>query len=198
MTGFRRSALAPFGAAALALAAVLAGCGGGSSGSNAAGTTQGAAREESAASERGSGATGPTKAILHPLGDSGVTGTVLFVKQAQTGFPLLKVRLRGVRRATGETQYALWQLGSRRNMVSLATYHVPHGSTLSEELEANPEVVQFLEDGSTTEMLITKVPNDDYLFKTEERATDATDPPYIGQPVARGAYRGPLVGSTAE
>jgi hypothetical protein len=161
---------------------LLLGCGGTGSGSATAGD---------APKRRSSG---PTEAVLRSLGDSGVTGTVVYEKQS-TGLPLMKIRLNGLERATGEKQYFIWQMGSRDNMVSFASYHAPDGGKLSVNLEPNPESLSFLEDGSTTEFLVTKVNNDDRFFAAAEKAPSASDPAQIGEPVARGTFTGPLVGS---
>lgn len=167
----------------LAVVALLqAGCGDSGSGSATADATTKARPS------------GPTEAALGELGDSGVTGTVVYVKQS-SGLPMMKINLSGLERATGEKQYFMWQMGSRHNMVSFASYHVPNGGKLSVNLEPNPESLSFLEDGSTTEFLVTKVNNDDRFFAALEKAPSASDPAQIGEPVARGAFTGPLVGS---
>jgi hypothetical protein len=171
--------MAALGACVLALAA--AGCGSdGSSGSNAAATVR---NVES----------GPTQASLHPIGNSGVSGKVVYVEQP-SGMPLMKIRLQGVHKATGETQYFIWQMGSRDHMTSFASYHVLHGSRLSVNLEPSPESLAWLKDGSKTQMLITWVENDDRYFASQEHSTDAEDPTEIGVPVARGTFTGQLVG----
>lgn len=180
-TGIRaRGAL---GACVLVFTLVAVGCGS-STGSDTA-------TAETDPPSRGSG---PTKAVLKSLADSGVTGTVVYEKQS-SGLPVMKIRLSGLERATGEKQYFIWQMGSRHNMVSFASYHVPKGGKLAVDLEPNPESLSFLEDGSTTEFLVTKVFSDDRFFAAEEKAPSASDPAEIGEPVARGAFTGPLVGS---
>lgn len=163
------------------LGLLLAGCGGES----------GSATADATAKARPSG---PTEAALRELGGSGVSGTVVYVKQS-SGLPMMKIRLKGLERATGEKQYFMWQMGSRHNMVSFASYHVPDGGKLSVNLEPNPESLSFLEDESTTEFLVTKVNNDDRFFEALEKAPSASDPAQIGEPVARGTFTGPLVGS---
>lgn len=171
------------GAFALVLALVAFGCGSSTGSDTATAETDPPARSS-----------GPTKAVLKSLADSGVTGTVVYEKRS-AGLPVMKIRLSGLERATGEKQYFIWQMGSRHNMVSFASYHVPKGGKLSVNLEPNPESLSFLEDGSTTEFLVTKVLNDDRFFEAEEKAPSATDPAQIGEPVARGTFTGPLVGS---
>jgi hypothetical protein len=138
---------------------------------------------------------GPTEAVLKTLRNSGVTGRVLYQKQS-SGLPVMRIKLNGLQRAAGEKQYFIWQMGSRHNMVSFASYHVPDGGKLSVNLEPNPESLAFLEDGSTTEFLVTKVNNDDRFFAAAEKAPSPSEPAQIGEPVARGAFKGPLVGST--
>lgn len=169
--------------AGCALALVAAGCGSsGSSDTNAAATVKGPT-------------SGPTQATLHSVGDSGVSGKVVYVKQP-SGMPLMKIRLQGVHKATGEAQYFIWQMGSRHNMTSFASYHVPHGSRLWVNLEPSPESLSWLKDGSKTQMLITRVENDDRFFASQEQWPSAEDPTEIGVPVARGTFAGPLVGES--
>lgn len=176
-----RQGLVAICACALALSASVLGCGNGDSSAGAA-----------PASTSGTDS-GPTEATLRPVGGSGVSGKVVYVKQS-SGLPLVKIRLTGVRRAVGEAQYFIWQMSSRHDMVSFASYHVPNGNSLSVNLEPNPEGLYWLEDGSTTQMLITRIENDDRFFASEERSGKAGDPAEIGTPVARGRFTGPLVG----
>jgi hypothetical protein len=176
--------LRPLAFGLLALTALLIlGCGGAESKSATAGGPE---------SNRSAG---PTEAVLKSLNNSGVTGTVLYKKQS-SDLPVMKIKLDGLQRANGEKQYFIWQMGSRHNMVSFASYHAPHGGKLSVTLEPNPESLAFLEDGSTTEFLVTKVNNDDRFFAAAEKAPSGSDPAQIGEPVARGTFKGPLVGST--
>lgn len=168
-------------ACALALSILALGCGG----SDPSGSAATAAAKDTSS--------GPTEAILQPVGNSGVSGKVVYVKPS-SGLPLMKIRLQGVRKAVGEAQYFIWQLASRHDMTSFASYHVPRGTSLSVNLEPNPESLAWLEDGSKTKMLITRIENDDRFFAAEERAGSPGDPPMIGTPVARGAFTGPLVG----
>jgi hypothetical protein len=109
----------------------------------------------------------------------------------------MKIRLDGVHKASGETQYFIWQMSSRHHMTSFASYHVPHGSKLSIDLEPSSESLSWLKDGSKTQLLITRVANDDDFFASEEDWPNAEDPTEIGVPVARGTFTGALVGATA-
>lgn len=172
------------GAGTLVLAVLASGCGSGGSGdSNAAATVK---KVES----------GPTQATLHSIGGSGVSGKVVYVEQP-SGLPLMKLRLHGVRKATGETQYFIWQMSSRHHMTSFASYHVPKGNKLLINLEPSPESLSWLKDGSKTQMLITRVASDDDFFGSEEDWPNAEDPTMIGVPVARGTFTGALVGAAA-
>lgn len=171
-------------ACVLVLAVIAAGCGsGGSSESNAAATVK---RVSS----------GPTEASLRSVGDSGVTGRVVYVEQP-SGMPLMKIRLQGVHKATGEAQYFIWQLASRHKMTSFASYHVPHGSKLNINLEPSPESLGWLKEGSKTQIMITRIENDDRFFASQEHWPSAEDPTEIGVPVARGTFTGRLVGQSA-
>jgi hypothetical protein len=163
------------------IAFVAAGCGGGSSDTNAAATVK--------------RVSGPTQASLHPVGGSDVSGKVVYVEQP-SGLPLMKVRLRGLEKATGEAQYFIWQVESRHNMISFASYHLPRGSTLSVNLEPNPESLSWLKEGSTTQMLITRVEDYGHFFAAREHWPSPEDPTEIGIPVAHGTFTGPLVGES--
>ncbi|HET9593371.1 MAG TPA: hypothetical protein VFP17_10685 [Solirubrobacterales bacterium] len=105
---------------------------------------------------------------------------------------VMKIRLQGVQKATGETQYIIWQLSSRHHMLFYASYHVPHGSRLSVDVE-NPESLSWLKIGKKTQTLITRVENDDHFFASESDWPNSEDPTEIGVPVARGTFVGPLV-----
>lgn len=140
---------------------------------------------------------GPTQAALHPVGDSGVWGKVVYAEKSPE-VPLMKIRLTGVKKATGETQYFIWQMGDRHHMTSLASYYVPHGTKLSVNLEPGSESLGWLEDESKTQMLITWVKNDDVFIASQAHWTSAEDPTEIGVPVARGTFTGPLVGTTGD
>lgn len=180
----KRSSMGVLAACALVPAVIAAGCGrGGSSESNAAATVKKVS-------------SGPTEASLRSVGDSGVTGRVVYVKPP-SGVLLVKIRLQGVHKATGEAQYFIWQLASRHKMTSFASYHVPHGSRLRVNLEPSPELLGWLEEGSKTQILITRVENDDRFFASQAHWSSAEDPTEIGVPVARGAFTGRLVGQSA-
>src|SRR6476620_10197025 len=98
------AAVAAIAACMLVAIGVASGCGSSDpGGSNAAATTK-------------SRDSGPTEAVLNSLNGSGVSGKVVYVKQ-KTGLPLVKIRLHGLENATGETQYFLWQLESRHDMI---------------------------------------------------------------------------------
>jgi hypothetical protein len=168
---------------ALALAFVT-GCGSNdSSGSNAAATVKNA---ESA----------PVQASLHPVRESGVSGKIVFVAGPSESL-LVKVRLHGLHKATGLTQYMIWQMGSRHNMTFYKSYPVPHGGTLSASFEPTMQFLNWLRDGSKTQILITRVKDVDLFLLEQEHWPTPTDPTEIGVPVARGKFIGPLVGTTA-
>src|SRR3954454_8731793 len=94
------SSIAVLGTLALAL---NAGCGGSDPSGSTAGTT---------VNKAGSA---PTQVALHPVRGSGVSGRIVCIK-LPSGTPLVRFRLRGLRKAPGLTQYMIWQMGSRHNM----------------------------------------------------------------------------------
>lgn len=173
------------GISLLAVPALILGCGSGTpSSTNAAATTSPAKSRE----------TGPTEAVLHPVGASQASGRVVYVKKSP-GEPLLKIRAEGLEPVAGERQYVIWQMASRHHMLSFATYYVGKDGRLSENLEPNPESLAFLEEGSTTQFLITKIDNDDALREAMWEAPNYLDPPFIGKRILQGTFTGPLVGA---
>jgi hypothetical protein len=180
----------------LALALLPSGCGGGDSSSTvAAETTEAAEPQNSGSAEATS--SGPTKAVLQPVGDTKATGTILYRKKVN-GYPLLKIRVQGLEPTLGEEKYVLWQMSSRDDMVPLATYVVGDSGKLNEDLQAGFESIAFLEDGSRTEMAITKVEDDDDWREGLGAGGDGMyDPAVPGKFILRAPLTGSLVGSPA-
>lgn len=182
---------------ALAIAAFGAGCGDGdsNSGPDVAATT-GEAKVAATTDEtnvkttkKGFGS-GTVEAALRPVGDNDqAAGRFQYTARLDES-RLIKLRATGLDPASGDRQYAVWQKGSRRDMVLLSTWHVGADGRLVESWEPNSASQRFLEDGSRTKLLITKV--GDVARLSEAR--NSYDHIYIGNPVLEGAITGPLVG----
>jgi len=169
---------------ALLLVILATGCGGSGSSDPAA-----------AAAAAQSIESGPTEAALHPVGDGEAQGRIVYVKKPPRG-GLLKIRLKGLEPISGEKQYVVWLMSARDDMVCLATYYVGRDEKLFANLEPNPIHLRTLEDGSKTQVLITKVNSDDRLREAIDEAPDAYNPTLIGDPLLRGVMSGPLVDAT--
>jgi len=167
-------------AVALAWSVLSTGCGGG--GSDAA--TPVAETEKSGALT--------AEAILHPVGDWTASGKVVFVKKP-AGENVFQIRLRGLKPAIGETQYALWLMSSRHDIYGIGAWRVREDEQLEEDV-ANPPFISYVEKGTKTRFLVTRVYSDD-RWRDEIIEGKAFDPAWIGQPVLRGEFAGPLVGS---
>lgn len=180
----------------LALGLLASGCGDSDTSSSTV-----AAETSEAADSQGSGNTqvatsGPTKAELQAVGDTAASG-IVFYKKKVNGYPLLKIRAQGLEPTYGEEKYVLWQMSSRHDMVPLATYIVGPSGFLKEDLQAGFESIAFLEDGSRTEMAITKVKDDDLWREGLSGGDGEYDPTVPGSFVLRGPLTGGLVGVPA-
>lgn len=178
----------------LLAAALIAGCGGGNGGQTNAATPASDTNGQGAAANIHT--SGPTEADLHPAGNSNASGTVLY-KKTPAGTPLLKIELKGLSATTGEEKYVIWQASSPHDMVPLATYTVTGDGKLSENLQASYESLAFLEDGSRTELVVTKVKDDDPWREGLGRGGHGPyDPAVPGTVILQGPFTGSLVGRT--
>lgn len=176
-------------AAALVLAALASGCGGSTSTDVKAAATEGA----EAAETRRKVHPGQTEALLEPTGEGSAQGTARYqVKPNRT--PVLHVEAAGLEPVSGTSRYAVWIVGDRHDMVNLAAFQVGEDGRLSRRLET-PESYNFVEEGSKTELLITKVDDINEVGEGISQSSDPWDPPLIGEPVLRGTFEGPFVGS---
>jgi hypothetical protein len=181
---------------ALAIAVFGAGCGGGDSSSDPTAAANDEAQVEATSdatdvkiTKKGFGS-GTVTAVLRPVDDgSEAAGRFQYTTKLNES-RLIKLRATGLDPASGNRQYAVWQKGSRRDMVLLATWHVGADGRLKESWEPNSASQRFLEDGSRTTLLITKVGD---IARLSE-ARNSYDHIYIGNPVLEGAITGPLVG----
>lgn len=171
------------------MAAQTAGCGGSASSDGTDGSGWTAA---TTAPQRTSG---PTRAALEPVDGNSATGTARFLIPPKST-PLLQIEAHGLEPASGESRYAIWIVGDRHDMVSLAAFQVGADGRLLRKI-GNVESHAFVEDGTKTELLVTRVENVDQLNKSIAESTDPWDPPQIGEPVLHGSFEGALVGSAA-
>lgn len=175
--------------ACVAIAAMLAaGCGGsaGSASSDGNGTT-----EATTAPVR---KTGPTRAALASVDGSAATGTARFLVRPQDT-PVLQIEAEGLEPTHGASRYVIWIAGDRHDMVSEAAFPVGADGRLSRKID-NGESQSFVEDGTKTELLITKVGKIGSLDQSLSQSSDPWDPPQIGKPVLSGNFEGALVGSS--
>lgn len=181
----RGSWQALFATTVIALA-FAAGCGS----SDSAGTNAFEATE--AAETPKGGESGPTEAVLEPLDGESPTGTARFLTRPQNT-PVLQIEAEGLEPAHGASRYMIWIVGNRHDMVSLAGFHVGADGRLSRKID-NGESHSFVEDGTKTELLITKVDNIESVSRGIAEADSPWDPPEIGKPVLHGNFEGALVG----
>jgi hypothetical protein len=178
---------------ALAIAALGAGCGGGDSSSAAAtgeATVAATSGDPNVKTTKKGFGTGTVEAALHPVGENAeASGWFQYTVELDES-RLIKLQAAGLDPASGDRQYAVWQKDSRRDMVLLATWHVGADGRLDESWEPNSASQRFLEDGSRTKLLITKVGDNARLSE----ARNSYDHVYIGIPVLEGSIAGPLVG----
>jgi hypothetical protein len=182
---------------AVGIAALGAGCGGGDSSSDAPtreGTAAAIAADPNVKTTKKGFGTGTVEAVLHPVGESAeATGQFQYTVEFDES-RLIELQAAGLEPASGDRQYAVWQKDSRRDMVLLATWHVGADGRLHESWEPNSASQRFLEDGSRTKLLITKVGDSARLSE----ARNSYDHIYIGIPVLEGDITGPLVGLKEE
>jgi hypothetical protein len=177
-------------AAALVLAVLVVGCG--SSGSTDGSTTAVEATE--AAETRRKVHPGETEALLEPTGESSARGTARFQIRPNST-PVLHIEAAGLEPVSGKSRYAIWIVGDRHDMVNLAGFQVGEDGHLSRQLEG-PESYVFVEEGSKTELLVTKVDDINQVGQGISESGDPWDPPLIGEPVLQGTFEGPFVGTS--
>jgi len=176
-------------AGALVCAALVSGCGGSTSTDESPGT----AEATEAAETRRKVHPGETEALLEPAGESSARGTARYQTRPDNT-PVLHVEASGLEPVSGASRYAIWMYGDRHDMVNLAAFQVDEDGRLSRQLET-PESYAFVEDGSKTELLVTKVDNIDKIGEGIAESGDPWDPPIIGETVLEGTFEGPFVGS---
>jgi hypothetical protein len=168
-------------AAALVAAVLLAGCGG----STTTTVTVEATEAES----------GPTEAVLKPVGDqSAAKGTARYSLNPNR-VPALHVELEGLEPVSGAARYGVWMYGDRHDMVMLGAFQTDANGRISRQFETI-ESYTFVEEGSKTELLVTKVGDIDKVGEGIAEGGSPWDPAIIGEPVLQGPFEGPFVRSS--
>jgi hypothetical protein len=173
----------------LVIAVLVSGCGGSSSTDE----SPTAAETTAAAEPRRKVHPGETEALLEPTGESSARGTARYQFRPHST-PVLHIEASGLEPVSGTSQYAIWIVGDRHDMVNLADFQVGKGGRLSQHLET-PESYIFVEEGSKTDLLVTKVDDINQVSEGISESDNPWDPPIIGEPVLQGTFEGPFVGS---
>jgi hypothetical protein len=174
---------------AVALVALVSGCGGSSSTDGNATAVEATEPVET----RRKVHPGETEALLEPTGENPAQGTARY-QIRPNGTPVLHIEAAGLEPVSGKSRYAIWIVGDRHDMVNLAGFQVDEDGRLSRQLET-PESYLFVEEGSKTELLVTKVDDIYQVGRGISGSSDPWDPPLIGEPVLQGTFEGPFVGS---
>jgi|GEM_PF-6344938 len=173
----------------LLILALTAGCGSGDETSSTTTVSQQKPRQQSARAE------------LHPVGGSKASGVAVFTNEGYGG--TLKVRVKNLEPAQGGAQYGLWQLDGPdsssviegEDMKSLATYPVGSNGRLTVEFAPPPLAIWGLERGELTYFLVTRIDDRERLNKSIIHFNETGAPPDLGPTVARGIFKGSLVGA---
>jgi hypothetical protein len=134
---------------------------------------------------------GPTEAVLRPVGDGEETGTV---RVDASGSAELKIDLRGLQPLPQGGQYVLWMTRSRNDMVLVFSHSGDSSGRISELTPVNPLRIEEIEDGRKTDFLVTSTQSERQSAELLGKAAPTFDPPVIGTPVLRGPFTGSLVG----
>jgi hypothetical protein len=170
------------GLVACAIAVLVCGCGGSSV------TTVTVEATESAAPAQ------PTEAVLKPVGDQNASGTAVYSLNPSR-IPALQVDLEGLEPVSGPARYAIWMYGDRHDLVILGAFQTDKQGKISARFETT-EAYSFVEEGTKTELLVTKLGNTDRVTEGIAKANSPWDPPTIGERVLQGKFEGPFVGSS--
>jgi hypothetical protein len=151
---------------ACALAIALAvGCGDGSPDGDTT-VTHTAAQATTTAARR---TTGPTVAVLQPLGESEASGRAVYTKKPD-GSPFVKLRVHGLEPVSAPSRYIVWQKHSRDDMVLLAAWPVGDDGRLSKDWAPSLASLFYLKDGVRTKLLITKIDKLSRMFGGSENS----------------------------
>jgi hypothetical protein len=169
---------------ALIAALLLAGCGGSETTTVTVEVTEATEAES-----------GPTEAVLKPVGEqSAAKGTARYSLNPNR-VPSLHVELEGLKPVSGAARYGIWMYGDRHDMVMLGAFQTDEEGRISRQFETI-ESYTFVEQGSKTELLVTKVGDLDKIGEGIGEDGSPWDPAIIGEPVLQGPFEGPYVGSS--
>jgi hypothetical protein len=135
---------------------------------------------------------GPTEAVLNPIGDNTARGTARFLTKPSG--TVLQLEVTGLEPAANESRYVVWVLSDRQDMMMLAELQVGEEGQIMRGI-GTVESHAVVESGEKDVLLITRVSNIDRV-RQGIAETGGWDPPLIGEPVVRGTLEGPLVGSS--
>jgi hypothetical protein len=179
--------------ALLACSLLAVGCGGSESTEGGGDTNAIEATEAAATPPRQQPKSGPTEAILEPVGDDGPTGVARYLLKPNRT-PVFKLEMHGLEPTSAKGGYRLWVFGNRHDMVGLATFKVGKTGRISYKSETVESHI-FVEEGSKPDLLITRIDSVEHLREALLQGDDLWDPLYIGEPILRGTFEGPFVGS---
>ena len=137
---------------------------------------------------------GPTEAVLKPVGDQKAASGTARYSLNPSRIPALQVDLQGLEPVSGPVRYAVWIYGDRHDLVILGAFMTDKKGRISARFET-VETYSFVEEGTKTELLVTKVDSDRATEGIAE-ANNPWDPPLIGERVLQGKFEGPYVGSS--
>lgn len=174
----------------LLILALTPGCGGGDETPSTTAVSQQKPQKESARAE------------LSPVGGSGASGFAVLTKEGYGG--TMKVRVQGLEPAEGSSQYGLWllkgpdtsSLEGREDMKALATYHVGSNGRLAVDFPPPSLGVARVEEGKLLHLLLTRIDDRERVAKSIVRYDKTRILPDLGPTVARGVFKGSLVGAT--
>jgi hypothetical protein len=136
----------------------------------------------------------PTEAVLEPVGDQNASGIALYSLNPSR-IPALQVDLEGLEPVSGAARYAIWMYGNRHDLVILGAFQTDKQGKISARFEST-EAYSFVEEGTKTELLVTKLGNTDRVTEGIAEANSPWDPPSIGERILQGKFEGPFVGSS--
>ncbi|HEX5592187.1 MAG TPA: hypothetical protein VFX35_02430 [Solirubrobacterales bacterium] len=173
----------------MALALALAGCGG-SGDADSTGTDTSTTTETKPAPKPPAPGSriddGPMTIDLKPVYKSEASGTVHYVK-APSGAALLKVRAEGLKPASAQEQYILWQYSSRNDMTILSRPRVDADGSLSEDLRSI-HFLYLMETEVKVQLLISKINRKRLKAELAKAPVEGWHPRFLGEPLLRGTF----------
>ena len=139
---------------ALVAVILLAGCG--SADPDETGGRAEVAETTGASSDTPTAKSGPTEAVLNPIGDNTARGMARFVTHPDS--TVLKLEVTGLEPAAKEHRYVVWVLSDRHDMMMLAELQVGEEGEINRGIET-VESHAVVESGEKTVLLVTRVSN---------------------------------------